>query len=117
MSDETARPEPFAFSVHARDSNGQLISACGVVGASPDDLESGSKNRANLVGLFRLLHAHVVKQGVAGTESSIASSADCPRSVLELVSVATTDDTVLHALIHALMGGHADEPLVSPCRR
>jgi len=113
MTDEPARPEPFAFSVHARDSKGQLISAGGVVGASADDLVRGSKNRANLVGLCRLLYAHVVQQDVAGTESSIASSAACPRSVVELVSVATADDTVLHALIRALMGGHADEPLVS----
>ena len=112
-SDVAAHREPFAFTVHARGVNGQFKSGDGVVGTSEDDLRPGSKNRANLVALCRMLHAHVVQQDVAGNESSIASSAACPRSVPELVSVAETDDTVLHALIRALMGGHADEPLVS----
>jgi hypothetical protein len=126
-SDVAAHREPFAFTVHARGGNGQLKSGGGVVGTSEDDLRPGSKNRANLVALFRMLHAHVVQQDVAGNsmmtgnsmmevegESSIASSAPaCPRSIPELVSVAETDDTVLHALIRALMGGHADEPLVT----
>ena len=90
----TAHREPFAFTAlcfHCPCSggvNGQLKSGGGVVGTSEDDLESGSKNRANLVALFRLLHAHVVQQDVAGNDSSIASSAACPRSVPELVSVA-----------------------------
>jgi hypothetical protein len=87
-SDMTAHREPFAFTVHARGVNGQLKSDGGVVGTSEDDLKSGSKNRANLVALFRLLHAHVVQQDVAGNDSSITSSAACPRSVPELVSVA-----------------------------
>jgi len=108
-----AHREPFAFTVHARGVSGEFKSGGGVVGTSGDDLRPGSKNRANLVALCRMLHAHVVQQDVAGNESSIASSAACPRSVPELVSVAETDDTVLHALIRALMGGHADEPLVS----
>ena len=101
-SDVAAHREPFAFTVHARGVNGQLKSGGGVVGTSEDDLQPGSKNRANLVALFRMLHAHVVDQDVAGYsmmevegESSIASSAPaCPRSIGELVSVAETDDTV-----------------------
>ena len=87
-SDVAAHREPFAFTVHARGVNGQLKSGGGVVGTSEDDLQPGSKNRANLVALFRLLHAHVVQQDVAGNDSSITSSAACPRSVPELVSVA-----------------------------
>ena len=112
-SDVAAHREPFAFTVHARGVSGEFKSGGGVVGTSGDDLRPGSKNRANLVALCRMLHAPVVQQDVAGNKSSIASSAACPRSVPELVSVAETDDTVLHALIRALMGGHADEPLVS----
>jgi hypothetical protein len=108
-SDAPGHRESFAFTVHGRGVDGQLKSGGGVVGE--DDLRPGSKNRANLVALFRMLHAHVVQQDVAGG-SSIASSAPCPRSIPELVSVAEADDTVLHALIRALMGGHADEPLV-----
>jgi hypothetical protein len=110
-SDAPGHRESFAFTVHGRGVDAQLKSGGGVVGTSEDDLRPGSKNRANLVALFRMLHAHVVQQDVAGG-SSIASSAPCPRSIPELVSVAEADDTVLHALIRALMGGHADEPLV-----
>jgi hypothetical protein len=102
-SDVAAHREPFAFTVHGRGVDGQLKSGGGVVGE--DDLRPGSKNRANLVALFRMLHAHVVQQDVAGNESSIASSAACPRSVVELVSVATADDTVLHALSRQTLGG------------
>ena len=73
-SDAPGHRESFAFTVHGRGVDAQLKSGGGVVGTSEDDLRPGSKNRANLVALFRMLHAHVVQQDVAGG-SSIASSA------------------------------------------
>jgi hypothetical protein len=66
MSGVPAHRQPFAFTVHARGVDGQLKSGGGVVGTSEDDLRPGFKNRANLVALFRMLHAHVVEQDVAG---------------------------------------------------
>jgi hypothetical protein len=68
-----------------------------------------------------MIHASVVEPDVKGksmldSEGSggrASSAPACPRSIAELVVVTESDYSVLDALVRALMGGHADEPLIA----
>ena len=84
-----AHLQPFAFTVHAPGEDGRLRSGGGVVGVGGDRLQRGSRIRANLVALMRMLHAHVVERDVAGDSmvedegpgGSASSVSSCPRSI------------------------------------
>jgi hypothetical protein len=85
-----------------------------VVGASGDPLLRCSKFRENMVALSGMFHVHVVEPDVQG-ESMLDSEGSgdsvsapaCPRSIAELVAVAESEDSFLHARVRARAVGLA----------